>query len=223
MSNHELLSWSGSLFAIGLLSSWGLLRLWYFSRIRHLQNQVQHSNGQPLPGRDPRFLVGNLTEVYGSANRLSVYLSFHENFGKIVQIFWLWKQQISVASYYQKYPPNALLRRLFGSSVLTSHGEPCRRYRVLWFSERPLGEFLSGYLSYVLYSGLIHPFFWFAVLPEHQPFLPMVAILPLMSFFWMWLYWRYRDLLSIIAMHIVIDWITVGHLHFPWFEPFQLA
>ncbi|MFQ3613970.1 MAG: cytochrome P450 [Cyanobacteriota bacterium] len=144
MSNHELLSWSGSLLGVGLLSSWGLLRLWYFSRIRRLQNQVQHSNGQPLPGRDPRFLVGNLTEVYGSANRLSGYLSFHENFGKIVQIFWLWKQQISVASYamahhilqarashYQKYPPNALLRRLFGSSVLTSHGEIWRRYRVL--------------------------------------------------------------------------------------------
>ncbi|MCJ2542818.1 hypothetical protein JX360_07845 [Synechococcus bigranulatus str. 'Rupite'] len=65
--------------------------------------------------------MGNLTEVYGSANRLSGYLSFHENFGKIVQIFWLWKQQISVASYamahhilqarashYQKYHPNAL-------------------------------------------------------------------------------------------------------------------
>lgn len=92
-----------------------------------------------------------------------------------------------------------------------------------WFSDRPLGEFSTGYLSYVLYSGLIHPFFWFAVLPEHQPFLPMVAILPLMSFFWMWLYWRYRDLLSIIVMHIVIDWITVGHLHFAWFEPFQVV
>jgi hypothetical protein len=92
-----------------------------------------------------------------------------------------------------------------------------------WFSKRPLWEFSTGYLSYVLYSGLIHPFFWFAVLPEHQPFLPMVAILPLMSFFWMWLYWRYQDLLSIIAMHIVIDWITVGHLHFPWFEPFQIT
>lgn len=144
MSAIEIASWGGSLFAIGLLSSWGLLRLWYFGRIRRLQTQVQHSSGQALPGSDPRFLVGNLAEVYGSANRLSGYLSFHEKLGKIVQIFWLWKQQISVASYpmahhilqsrasnYQKYPPNALLRRLFGSSVLTSHGEIWRRYRVL--------------------------------------------------------------------------------------------
>ncbi|MCJ2542817.1 hypothetical protein [Thermostichus vulcanus] len=53
MSNHELLSWSGSLLGVGLLSSWGLLRLWYFSRIRRLQTQVQHSNGQPMASHYP--------------------------------------------------------------------------------------------------------------------------------------------------------------------------
>ncbi|MEN9222388.1 MAG: cytochrome P450, partial [Thermostichus sp. BF3_bins_97] len=81
----------------------------------------------------------------------------------IVQIFWLWKQQISVASYsmahqilqsrannYQKYPPNALLRRLFGSSVLTSHGEAWRRYRVLTqaaLSPQRIPAFFEGMLA----------------------------------------------------------------------------
>ncbi|MEM9008600.1 MAG: hypothetical protein AAGE59_34460 [Cyanobacteria bacterium P01_F01_bin.86] len=91
------------------------------------------------------------------------------------------------------------------------------------FPKSPWAIFGSGYISYVLYSGLIHPLFWFPVLPQHDPFWPMVFILPVMSIFWMWLYWRYQALLEIIAMHIVIDWLTVGHLHFPWFEPFQLA
>ena len=83
--------------------------------------------------------------------------------------------------------------------------------------------FVLGYLGYFLYSGAIHPLFWFQVLPEHQPFLPMVFILPFMSLFWMWLFWRYQAIVAIIAMHIAIDFLTVGHLHFPWFESLQLV
>lgn len=78
--------------------------------------------------------------------------------------------------------------------------------------------FVLGYVGYFLYSGAIHPLFWFQVLPEHQPFMPMAFILPWMSLFWMWLFWRYQAILAIIAMHIAIDFITVGHLHFSWFE-----
>lgn len=79
--------------------------------------------------------------------------------------------------------------------------------------------FIWGYVAYFLYSGAIHALFWFQVLPEHEPFLPMAFafILPCMSLFWMWLFWRYQALVAIIAMHIVIDFLTVGHLHFPWF------
>ena len=80
--------------------------------------------------------------------------------------------------------------------------------------------FVLGYLGYFLYSGAIHPLFWFQVLPEHQPFMPMVFILPFMSLFWMWLLWRYQAIVAIIAMHIAIDFLTVGHLHFNWFEFF---
>jgi hypothetical protein len=51
----------------------------------------------------------------------------------------------------------------------------------------------------------------------------MAFILPFMSLFWMWLFWRYQAIVAIIAMHVAIDFLTVGHLHFPWFESIQLS
>ena len=89
------------------------------------------------------------------------------------------------------------------------------------FPKHSILIFVLGYVGYFLYSGAIHPLFWFQVLPEHEPFLPMAFILPFMSIFWMWLYWRYQAIVAIIAMHVAIDFITVGHLHFPWFEALQ--
>ncbi|MEM9161981.1 MAG: hypothetical protein AAGC54_02795 [Cyanobacteria bacterium P01_F01_bin.4] len=91
------------------------------------------------------------------------------------------------------------------------------------FPKQPIRSFWVGYLSYVVYSGLIHPLFWVQVLPSHEPFLPMIGILPLISLFWMWLLWRYRAVMAIVAMHIVIDFLTIGHLHFPWFESLYLG
>ena len=89
------------------------------------------------------------------------------------------------------------------------------------FPKQSVTVFILGYVSYCLYSGIIHPFFWFQVLPDHQPFMLMALILPFMSAFWMWLLWRYRAVMAIITMHIVIDFLTIGHLHFTWFEPLQ--
>ncbi len=91
----------------------------------------------------------------------------------------------------------------------------------LKFPKHSIFIFILGYLGYFIYSGLIHPLFWFQVLPDHEPFIPMVFILPFMSLFWMWLLWRYQAVLAIVAMHIMIDFLTVGHLHFPWFESLQ--
>ncbi|MEO0397348.1 MAG: hypothetical protein AAF243_15375 [Cyanobacteria bacterium P01_A01_bin.137] len=91
------------------------------------------------------------------------------------------------------------------------------------FPKHPIRSFWTGYLSYVIYSGLIHPLFWVRVLPSHEPFLPMIGILPLMSLFWMWLLWRYQAVAAIVAMHVVIDFLTIGHLHFPWFEKLYLG
>ncbi len=90
-----------------------------------------------------------------------------------------------------------------------------------WFPRDSIKVFAIGYISYCLYSGIIHPFFWFQVLPNHEPFTPMAAILPFMSAFWMWLLWRYRAIAAILAMHIMIYFLTVGHLHFTWFESAQ--
>ena len=89
------------------------------------------------------------------------------------------------------------------------------------FPKNSIYIFIWGYISYCLYSGLIHPLFWFQVLPAHEPFTPMAFILLFMSLFWMWLFWRYRAVGTIIAMHIVIDFLTLGHLHSTWFEPLQ--
>ena len=83
--------------------------------------------------------------------------------------------------------------------------------------------FILGYLSYFIFSGGIHFLFWFQVLPEHDPFTPVVPILSVMSFFWMWLFWRYRAMMAIITMHIALDFFSIGHLHFNWFESWQLV
>lgn len=84
--------------------------------------------------------------------------------------------------------------------------------------------FLAGYLSYFSFSGLIHAFYWVQVLPAHVPVtLPMVVLLAATSLAWMWAYWRYRAVVAIIAMHIVMDFLMIGHLHAKWFEPFQLG
>lgn len=74
--------------------------------------------------------------------------------------------------------------------------------------------FIFGYVVYAVYSGLIHAWFWSQVLPKHEPFTYLVLFLSLMSFFWMWLLWRYRAIFALISMHFVIDFLTIGNLHF---------
>jgi chlorophyllide a hydrolase len=94
----------------------------------------------------------------------------------------------------------------------------------LYAKNNPKLIFISGYMSYAVFSGLVHAFFWVKVLPDHEPVTVLMALLlAAMSLIWMWLVWRYRAVLAIIAMHIVIDFIMVGHLHFPWFESFQIG
>jgi chlorophyllide a hydrolase len=77
--------------------------------------------------------------------------------------------------------------------------------------------FTFGYLGYAIFSGLIHAYFWVRVLPSHEPALLMPFALAAMSLSWMWLIWRYQAVTAIITMHVTIDFITVGHLNFPWF------
>ena len=93
----------------------------------------------------------------------------------------------------------------------------------LYAPKSPWLIFTCGYISYAIFSGLIHAFFWTTVLPRHEPVSVIMAItLSIMSLVWMWLFWRYQAVGAIIAMHIVIDFLMIGHLHFTWFEPIQL-
>jgi chlorophyllide a hydrolase len=88
---------------------------------------------------------------------------------------------------------------------------------------KPAMAFAVGYLAYVVYSGLIHAMFWVVVLPAHQPVtFIMVVLLSITSFGWLWLFWRYRAMGWIIAMHIFMDILMIGHLHSTWFDRYQL-
>ncbi len=83
-----------------------------------------------------------------------------------------------------------------------------------------------GFLGYSIYSGFIHGLFWVSVLPSHDISdfaIVRVGLLLLMSLSWMWLFWRYRAIVAIVCMHIVIDFLTVGHLHSTWFDAYQLT
>lgn len=140
-----------------------LVYIWYFRQVAQARAQIHHRDGHGVPGADPRLLVGNLSEVYGAQNRLSAYHRFHETLGEIVQIFWMWRQQISVASYpmahhvlvanqknYHKFPPNALLQQLYGSSVLTNDGEAWKRQRLLLnevFAKQHVATFHNSFVA----------------------------------------------------------------------------
>jgi chlorophyllide a hydrolase len=88
-----------------------------------------------------------------------------------------------------------------------------------WTTKNSKWIFISGYVSYAVFSGLIHALFWMNSLPEHQPATGIVVpLLSIMSYVWMWLFWKYKAILPIIAMHIFVDFFMIGHLHFSWFE-----
>jgi cytochrome P450 len=131
---------------IGLtpLLGWMFIRHWYFRIVTHSQTKIRQQDGRIVPLQAPKLLVGNLAEVYQSDNRLAAYHRFHEQFGEIVQIFWMWRQQISVTNIlmaqhilvtnqknYRKFPPNQIIQQLYGSSVLTNHGKEWQRQRTL--------------------------------------------------------------------------------------------
>lgn len=143
---------------------WFWLRHWYFKLVFDARSQVCDRDGETVPGAFPKMLVGNLVDVYRSSNQLSGYHSFHQKFGEIVQIFWLWRQQISVSNYgmarhilvsnqrnYEKFPPNSLLKKLFGKSVLTNNGEDWKRHRLLLnevFSQKRVTTFHTIFVDY---------------------------------------------------------------------------
>jgi cytochrome P450 len=149
---------------LALVIAWFSVRLWYFRLVRSSREKVYYLDGETVPGQTPQMLVGNLVDVYQADNRLNAYHSFHDKFGEIVQIFWMWRQQVSIANYcmalhvlisnqknYQKFRPNSLIQRLYGSSVLTNSGDDWKRHRLLMnevFSKQHIASFHDLFVSY---------------------------------------------------------------------------
>lgn len=146
--------------------SWFWLRIWYFQLVAKAKDKIRDRDGKTVPGSPPKMLVGNLPDVYSCSNHLSAYNLFHEKFGEIVQIFWMWRQQISISNYamarhilianqnnYEKFPPNSLIQRLFGKSILTitDTGDDWKRHRLLLnevFSKKNIAGFHDIFVEY---------------------------------------------------------------------------
>jgi cytochrome P450 len=172
----SLIDFRIAIFSLFLTSTiflaWFWLRIWYFRLVDDARSQVRHHDNRLAPGSPPRMLIGNLPEVYGAENQLSAYHSFHRKFGEVVQIFWLWRHQISTSNYamarqilvsnqrnYQKFPPNSLLQKLFGQSILTSTSTDrnWKRHRVLLqeiFSQKQIPDFHDIFVEYC--QRLVH-------------------------------------------------------------------
>ncbi len=153
--------------ALSVVSTFGLgwmaLRHWYFNLVFKAKNQVKHQDGRIVPLSPPRFFLGHLSEVYNADNRLAAYHQFHEQLGDIVQIFWLWRHQISITNLssirhvlvnrqqnYRKFPPNRLIQQLYGASVLTNHGRNWQRQRALMqdiFTPKQVAQFHLIFIS----------------------------------------------------------------------------
>lgn len=154
------------LLILAILAGWLWLRSWYFRLVSNARDRIYDLDGETVSGASPKMLLGNLGDVYRAENQLSAYHSFHQKFGEVVQIFWLWRSQLSVSNYamasrilvnnqrnYQKFPPNSILQRLFGESVLTftNTSSNWKRHRLLLnevFSKNQVTGFHHIFVDY---------------------------------------------------------------------------
>ncbi len=154
------------LLILAILLGWLWLRTWYFKLVSNARDRIYDRDGTKVSGTSPRMLLGNIPDVYDADNQLSAYHSFHQKFGEVVQIFWLWRSQLSVSNYamarrilinnqrnYQKFPPNSITQRLFGESVLTytNTSNDWKRHRLLLnevFSKKQVTGFHQVFVDY---------------------------------------------------------------------------
>jgi chlorophyllide a hydrolase len=91
------------------------------------------------------------------------------------------------------------------------------------FTKNPWVLFFTGFIFFIVYSGLIHGLFWINILPEHvvqtsiyKPFFMPVQMLIAsswaLSFFW------YRDIRSVIFLHALVDLTMVCNVKFSLFN-----
>lgn len=90
-------------------------------------------------------------------------------------------------------------------------------------TQNPWALFITGFIFFMVYSGLIHGLFWINILPEHviqtslyKPFFMPVQMLIAgswaLSFFW------YRDIRSVIILHALVDLTMVCNVKFSLFN-----
>lgn len=180
-------------------------------------------------------MISNRTFIYGLLSPASGLAYRDKGYPISLILGWLATLATSIAYvlFTRKYETGAyeitdLIAFSFSNGIL----EQCMF--IFWFllgcyigktlaPTRPRIIFASGYIIYAIFSGLVHGLFWIQVLPAHKPVSVLMALLlSIMSLLWMWLVWRYRALVAIIAMHIAIDFLTIGHLNFHWFESIQM-
>jgi hypothetical protein len=90
-------------------------------------------------------------------------------------------------------------------------------------TKNPLALFMTGFVFFMLYSGLIHGLFWINILPEHvvqtSPYKPffmpvqlLIASSLALSFFW------YRDVPGVIVLHALVDLTMAWNVRFSLFQ-----
>ena len=91
------------------------------------------------------------------------------------------------------------------------------------FTKNPWALFITGFICFMVYSGLIHGLFWINILPTHvvqtspyKPFFMPVQILIASSwalnFFW------YRDIRTVVILHSMIDLTMALNVKFSLFH-----
>ncbi len=91
------------------------------------------------------------------------------------------------------------------------------------FTQNSWTLFITGFIFFMVYSGLIHGLFWINILPQHvvqtslyKPFFMPVQMLIAsswaLSFFW------YRDIRSVIFLHALVDLTMVCNVKFSLFN-----
>ena len=91
------------------------------------------------------------------------------------------------------------------------------------FTQNSWALFITGFICFMVYSGLIHGLFWINILPQHvvqtslyKPFFMPVQMLIAsswaLSFFW------YRDIRSVIFLHALVDLTMVCNVRFSLFN-----
>ena len=91
------------------------------------------------------------------------------------------------------------------------------------FTKNPWALFITGFILFMVYSGLIHGLFWINILPTHvvqtspyKPFFMPVQILIASS--WALTFFWYRDIRTVILLHSMIDLTMALNIKFSLFH-----